>query len=433
MKSSPILGRREFLKGAATIGGGLIFTVAIPPAMRPSLAASITPHTFAPNAFIRVDREGIVTLMMPMAEMGQGVHTALAMLLAEELEVSLEQVKLEQAPSDDSLYANPILHIQSTGASTSIRAFWTPLRQAGAVARHLLLTAAARRWGVTPDSCQAKRGVVIHTSSLRQLRYGELVDAASALPVPSLGSVPLKHPNQFTVIGTSARRLDTPDKVVGRTQFGIDMKLPGMAIAAIAISPAFGGRLKSLNESAALAVRGVRQIVRLDNAVAAVADDTWAAKKALAAAAIQWDDGPNGKVSTAEVIRQLEEASAQPGAVARHDGDPDRAMASAARVVEAVYQVPFLAHAAMEPMNCTVHMHKDSCDIWVGTQVHFDPGTGCRADRPAKECGQSSQPIPRGRLRQASRARWQPSCGQDRAACGWTCEGDLEPGGGYPA
>jgi isoquinoline 1-oxidoreductase beta subunit len=324
---------------------------------------------FAPNAFIRVDHEDIVTLMMPMAEMGQGVHTALAMLLAEELEVSLERVKLQQAPSDDSLYANPILHTQSTGASTSIRAFWTPMRQAGAVARSLLLTAAARRWGVTPDSCQAKRGVVIHTSSSRQLRYGELVDAASALPVPSLGSVPLKHPSQFTVIGTSARRLDTPDKVVGRAQFGIDMKLPGMAIAAIAISPAFGGRPKSLNEAAALAVRGARQIVRLDNAVAAVADDTWAAKKALAAAAIQWDDGPNGQVSTAEVIRQLEEASAQPGAVARHDGDPDSAMASATRVVEAVYQVPFLAHAAMEPMNCTVHMHKDSCDIWVGTQV----------------------------------------------------------------
>jgi isoquinoline 1-oxidoreductase beta subunit len=368
MKSSAILGRREFLKDAAAIGGGLILTIAIPPAMRPSLAASAAPY-FAPNAFIRVDPEGIVTLMMPMAEMGQGVHTALAMLLAEELEVPLEQVKLEQAPSDDSLYANPILHVQSTGASTSIRAFWTPLRQAGAVARHLLLTAAAKRWDVTPDSCLAKRGVVIHISSSRQLRFSDLVHAAAALPVPSLDSVPLKHPSQFTLIGTSARRLDTPDKVVGRAQFGIDMKLPGMAIAAVAISPAFGGRLKSLNEAAALAVSGVRQIVRLDNAVAAVANDTWAAKKALAAAAIQWDDGPNGQVSTAQIIRQLEEASARPGAVARHDGDPDRAMASAAQVVEAVYQIPFLAHAAMEPMNCTVHMQKDSCDIWVGTQV----------------------------------------------------------------
>jgi isoquinoline 1-oxidoreductase subunit beta len=370
MKSSSILGRREFLKGAAAIGGGLILTVAIPPALRPSSAASTAPQAFAPNAFIRVDRKGIVTLMMPMAEMGQGVHTALAMLLAEELEVSLEQVKLlEQAPSDDSLYANPILHIQSTGASTSIRAFWTPLRQAGAVGRSLLLTAAATRWGVTPDSCQAKRGVIVHTSSSRQLKYGELVDAASALPVPSPHSVSLKHPNHFTLIGTSARRLDTPDKVVGRTQFGIDMMLPGMAFAAIAISPAFGGRPKSMNESAALAISGVRQIVRLDNAVAAVADNTWAAKKALAAAAIQWDDGPNGQVSTEQIIRQLEEASTLPGAVARHDGDPDRAMASAAQVVEAVYRVPFLAHAAMEPMNCTVHVRKDSCDIWVGTQV----------------------------------------------------------------
>jgi isoquinoline 1-oxidoreductase subunit beta len=369
MKSSAILGRREFLKDAVTIGGGLILTVAIPPAIRPSWAGSTTFHAFAPNAFIRVDPEGMVTLMMPMAEMGQGVHTALAMLLAEELEVSLEQVKLEQAPSDDSLYANPILHVQSTGASTSIRAFWTPLRQAGAVARHLLLTAAAGHWGVTPESCLAKRGEVIHISSSRHLRYGELVHAASVLPVPPLESVPLKHPSQFTLIGTFARRLDTPDKVVGRAQFGIDMKLPGMAIAAVAISPAFGGRVKSLNEAAALAVRGVRQMVCLDSAVAAVADDTWAAKKALAAAQIQWDDGPNGQVSSEQIIRQLEEASAHPGAVARHDGDAERAMTSAAQVVEAVYQLPFLAHAAMEPMNCTVHMHKDSCDIWVGTQV----------------------------------------------------------------
>jgi len=369
MKSLAILGRREFLKDAVTIGSGLVLSVAIPPAIRPSLADSAAFHAFAPNAFIRIDPEGMVTLMMPMAEMGQGVHTALAMLLAEELEVSLEQVKLEQAPSDDSLYANPILHVQSTGASTSIRAFWTPLRQAGAVARRLLLTAAASRWGVAPDSCLAKRGVVIHISSSRQLRYGELVHAAAVLPVPPLESVPLKHPSQFTLVGTSARRLDTPDKVVGRAQFGIDMKLPQMAIAAVAISPAFGGRLKSLNEEAALAVRGVRQMVRLVNAVAAVADDTWAAKKALAAAAIEWDDGPNGQVSSEQIIRQLEEASAHPGAVARHDGDPERAMMSAVRVVEAVYQLPFLAHAAMEPMNCTVHMHKDSCDIWVGTQV----------------------------------------------------------------
>jgi isoquinoline 1-oxidoreductase beta subunit len=301
--------------------------------------------------------------------MGQGIYTAMAMLLAEELEVGLDRVRLEHAPPNDALYANSILHIQTTGLSASVRAFWTPLRQAGAVGRTLLIEAAARQWGVDPGTCRAQRGAVVHLASSRRLDYGELADAAAALPVPARDSVTLKQPEDFTLIGTPARRLDAPDKVDGRAEFGIDTRLPGMKIAAIAISPVFGGKPKSVNEAAARAVKGVRQVVLIDEAVAVVADHMWAAKKGLTAAAIQWDEGANAAVDSAGIIRQLEEASQQPGVVARNEGDAAAALAGAAQRIDAVYQLPFLAHAAMEPMNCTVHARKDGCDIWVGTQA----------------------------------------------------------------
>src|SRR5712672_1399093 len=364
--SSIALDRRTFIKAGTALAGSLIIDFAIPLGERPAFAQA-APTPFAPNAFIRIDRQGAVTLVMPMVEMGQGVYTSMAMLLAEELEVGLDHVKLEHAPPNDALYANAILHRQTTGMSSSIRAFWTPLRQAGAVARTLLIAAAAKQWGVDPVACRAKHGVV--SAGSRQLSYGQLVDAAAALPVPTPDSVALKDPKDFTLIGAPAKRLDTPDKVNGRAVFGIDTKQPGMKVAAIAISPVFGGKPKSLDEAAARAVKGVRQVVRIDEAVAVVADHMWAAKKGLEAAAIQWDDGPNAKVSSADIVRQLEEASKQPGVVSRNEGDTEKALASAAQRLEAVYQLPFLAHAAMEPMNCTVHLRKDGCDIWVGTQA----------------------------------------------------------------
>src|SRR6202158_5820428 len=311
------LSRRAFLKVSGAATGGLLMSIKLPAQMREAEAADA--ERFAPNAFIRIDRQGAVTLVMPMVEMGQGIYTSLAMLLAEELEVGLDQVKLEHAPPNDALYANAILHRQLTGMSSSIRAFWTPLRQAGAVARTLLIAAAAKQWGVDPAVCLAKHGVV--SAGSRQLSYGQLVDAAAALPVPTPDSLALKDPKNFTLIGTPAKRLDTPDKVNGRAEFGIDTKQPGMKVAAIAISPVFGGKPKSLDEAAARAVKGVRQVVRIDEAVAVVADHMWAAKKGLEAAAIQWDDGPNAKVSSADIVRQLEEASKQPGVVARNEGD----------------------------------------------------------------------------------------------------------------
>jgi isoquinoline 1-oxidoreductase beta subunit len=361
--------RRSFLKAGAAVGGGLVINLALPLGLRPAFAAAATSPAFAPNAFIRIDRQGAVTLVMPMVEMGQGIYTAMAMLLAEELEVGLDQVRLEHAPPNDALYANSLLHIQTTGLSASIRAFWTPLRQAGAVGRTLLISAAATQWGVDPATCRAQHGAVLHSASSRRLGYGELADAAARLPVPARESVTLKEPKDFILIGTPAKRLDTPQKVDGRAEFGIDTRLPEMKIAAIAISPVFGGKPKSVNEAAARAVKGVRQVVRTDEAVAVVADHMWAAKKGLKDAAIQWDDGPNAKLDDASIVRQLEEASRQPGAVAHNEGDAAKALAGAARRIDAIYQMPFLAHAAMEPMNCTVHVREDLCEIWVGTQA----------------------------------------------------------------
>jgi isoquinoline 1-oxidoreductase beta subunit len=364
---TPFVGRRNFLKASAAFGGGLILSVALPSVLGSASAKAGASSRFAPNAFIGIDRQGAVTLVMPMVEMGQGTYTSLAMLLAEELEVGLDQVKLEHAPPNDALYANALLHIQTTGLSASIRAFWTPLRQAGAVARTLLIAAAAKQWRVDPAVCRARQGAV-STGSLR-LSYGQLVDEAAALPVPAPGSIALKDPKDFILIGTPAKRLDAPDKVNGRAEFGIDTKQPGMKVAAIAISPVLGGKPKLLDEAAARAVKGVRQVVRIDEAVAVVADHMGAARKGLAAAAIQWDDGPNANLSSADIVRQLEEASKQPGVVARNEGDAEKALAGAAQRLDATYQLPFLAHAAMEPMNCTVHVRKDGCDIWVGTQA----------------------------------------------------------------
>ena len=353
------VSRREFLIAGAAAGGGLLLGWRIE-------ARPLSP-VFAPNAFIRIGTDGRVTMIMGQVEMGQGMYTAMPMLLAEELEVGLDQVRLEHAPPDDKLYANPIFHFQATGGSTSVKGLYEPMRRAGATARTMLMAAAAKRWNVDPASCRAERGAVIHTPSHRRLSYGALAAAAAALPIPD--NVVLKRPEDFKLIGTPAKRLDTPDKVNGRAQFGIDVRLPGMKIATVAASPALGGTVAGLDEAKAMAIAGVRQIVKLDDVVAVVADHMWAAKQGLAALAIRWDDGPNAKVSTADVVRELDAASQQPGVVARKEGDAAAAIAGAAGKLEAVYQAPFLAHTTMEPINCTVHVRPDGCEVWTGSQV----------------------------------------------------------------
>ncbi len=362
--------RREILVAGAgaTAGGGLLIGWHVD--ARPRIVAKhaqATPLAFAPNAFIRIDRNGHVTLIVAQVEMGQGTFTSMPMLLAEELEVGLDQVRVENAPPDDKLYAIPGFGMQMTGSSISVRALYEPLRRAGATARTMLVAAAAQTWKVDPASCQAHRGVVTHGSSGRKLLYGALADKAATLPVPA--QVTLKEPNDFKLIGTPAKRIDTPAKVNGTAQFGIDVRLPSMKIATVAASPVVGGKMLDVDDSKAKAIKGVRQIVRLDDAVAVVADHMWAAKEGLRVLAIRWDDGPNGKVSTADVVKGLAAAAQTQGVVVRNEGDAPAAIAGSSRKFESEYEAPFLAHAAMEPINCTVHVRPDSCEVWTGSQV----------------------------------------------------------------
>ena len=358
------LSRRGFLQAGAAAGGGLVLNLNLPFAAGDAEAADV----FAPNAFIRIEPSGQIVLTMPYVEMGQGTYTSIPMLIAEELEVDLKQVRLEHAPPNEKLYGNPLIGgIQATGNSNAIRAAWQPLRQAGATARTMLIAVAAKRWKVDPATCRAQSGEVLHPPTRRSIKYGELLVDAARIPVPK--SVVLKRREDFKLIGMPAKRLDTPAKVNGTAVYGIDVRPPGVKIATLAQSPVFGGRLKNVDDTAAKAVKGVRQIVRLDDAVAVVADHMGAAKKGLAALVIEWDDGPHAKLNTQEIVGELEKATLNPGAVAQNIGDADKAMASAATEVEATYQVPFLAHATMEPMNCTVHVRKDGCEVWVGNQV----------------------------------------------------------------
>jgi isoquinoline 1-oxidoreductase beta subunit len=358
------VSRRGFLQVGAAAGGGLILGLRLPGAGDEAEAAETS---FAPNAFIRIELDGKIVLNMPYVEMGQGTYTSIPMLIAEELEVKLDQVRLEHAPPNEKLYVNPLLGVQATGNSNAIRGAWKPLREAGATARTMLVATAAKRWSVDVKSCRAQDGEVIHGPTGRRLTYGAL--AADAANMTVLGKVTLKSPGDFRLIGTPAKRLDTPAKVNGTAVYGIDGRPPRVKIATLAQSPVFGGRVKSVDDTAAKAVKGVRQIVRLDDAVAVVADHMGAALKGLAALKIEWDDGPLAELTTGDIAHELNQTTLGSGAVAQNIGDAEKAMASAATKVEAIYQVPFLAHATMEPMNCTAHVRKDECEIWIGSQA----------------------------------------------------------------
>jgi isoquinoline 1-oxidoreductase subunit beta len=357
------LSRRGFLQAGAAAGGGLMLSLSLPFGNGSAEPAD----AFVPNAFIRISGDGEIVMTMPYVEMGQGTYTSIPMLIAEELEVDLKQVRLEHAPPNEKLYANPLLGVQATGNSNAIRGAWQPLRQAGATARTMLIAAAAKKWNVDPASCRAQNGEVLHPPTGRSINYGALAGDAARMSVPE--SVTLKRAQDFRLIGTPAKRLDTPAKINGSAVYGIDVRPPGVKIATLAQSPVFGGRIKSVDDTAAKAVKGVRQIVRLEDAVAVVADHMGAAKKGLAALVIEWDDGQLANLSTNDIAGALEKATLNSGAVAQNVGDVDKAMASAATKVEATYQVPFLAHATMEPMNCTVHLRKDECEIWIGSQA----------------------------------------------------------------
>jgi isoquinoline 1-oxidoreductase beta subunit len=383
--TTPVSGpRRRFMQLGAAAGGGLLFGFSLfgcqekdgnrkePPPEKAvghaATAASNEAPGLARDAFIRIDRDGIVTFIVHKVEMGQGTFTALPMLLAEEMGADLGKVRLEQAPADNKLYSDPLLGGQVTGGSTSIRGAYKPMREAGAMVRTVLVQAAAQNWNVDPSTCQVVAGTVRHQDSGRSAGFGELVDAAARLPLPK--EVKLKHTADFTLVGKPMKRLDSAIKTNGQAQFGIDARLPNMAIATVAACPVPGGKLAGVDEQKALAVKGVRQVLKLDNAVAVVADHMWAAKQGLAAAAPRWDAGANGKLGTAAIVTDMMKASEKAGAVAENKGDALKALGQdGGRRVDALYELPFLAHATMEPMNCTVDLREDRCELWLGTQV----------------------------------------------------------------
>jgi len=358
----PRLTRRAFLGAGLGVGGALLVGFHVPAAG----AAAAGKGPFAPNAFIRIDRNGAITLIMPQVEMGQGVYTSVAMILAEELDAAFEQVTLEHAPPNDKLYGNPVFGIQVTGNSNSIRAFWMPLRKAAAQARDLLVQAASRVWKVDPSGIRTESSTAIHEASGKRLAYAALIDHVDGL-TPSKNP-PLKDPKDFKLIGKPLKRLDTPDKVVGKAVYGIDVMPPGVKFATIAACPVFGGKVGKVDDSKAKTVPGVRQVLVLDEFVAVVGDHMWAAKQGLGALDITWNEGSNAAISSADVWKQARAASEQEGAVAKIVGDAAKALTQG-EVHEAVYELPFLAHATMEPLNCTVHVTPTSCEVWVGIQV----------------------------------------------------------------
>ncbi len=373
MSVSASVTRRQFVLISAAVGGALVLGVAL--RHRKQIVPGAAPARGRLNAYVRIDPGGRITLVMPKVEMGQGTYTSLPMLIAEELEVDLAAITVEAAPPDPAVYgfavdpAAPegIERDQSTGTSLSIIQCWTPLRQAGATARLMLIQAAAKRWSVPVDTCHAQRGEVIHAGSGRRLPYAALAAAAAALPVPA--APPLKAAKDFRLIGRATPRRDTPAKVDGSALFGIDVRPPNSKVALIALSPVEGGTILELASDAALAVRGVRQVVNEGDVIAVVADDTWAAMKGMKALAPRWNDGPNAAVQQAAIVADLEAAVHEAGAVAVSKGKPAQATARAVTHVEAIYQQPFLAHATLEPMNCTIDWREDVCEIWVGTQA----------------------------------------------------------------
>ena len=362
------LGRREFIKATVLAGGGWLLAVPLGAgaAHRPRHhATKHPPEGSSLTAYIRITAGGEITLIMPKVEMGQGTFTSLPMLLAEELEVGLDQIRTEQSPADPAVYGFD--GDQSTGGSTSVMQCWLPLRTAGASARTMLLSAAASAWHVEPASCTAAGGEVTHVPTGRRKSYGALAAAAARLPVPT--GVALKDPKDFRLIGRTQARLDTPSKSDGTARFGIDVHLPRLRYAAIARSPVEGGRVVALDRVAAKAVAGVTQVVSEEDFVAVVADHTWAALRGLEALAVKWDGGPNAAVQQSHLVAELEAAVARDGAIANRVGDAEQALAGAAQVHEATYYQPFLAHATMEPMNATVHWHDGLCEVWAGTQA----------------------------------------------------------------
>ncbi len=368
---SSTISRREFVETTA----GLVLSFYLPGR---AVAAPAPDAPFAPNAWLRIGPDGIVTLTLDKSEMGQGSQTGLAQILADELEADWSKVRLGPVPENPAGWSRRM----STGGSTAIHGSWDLLRKAGATARQMLITAAAQTWDVDRTSCRAEAGAVIHTPTKRRLSYGRLAARAATLPVPQ--DVPLKDPKDFRLIGTRATRLDTPAKVDGSAVYGIDVTVPGLLVASIERCPVFGGTVKRYDATKAKGMPGVRAVVELEPSpwtgkdgawgvgcaagVAVVADTYWHAFQGRKALEIQWNEGDAASLGSDGIRAELARLADQPGVEAKKVGDPAAALAAAAQRVEAVYEVPFLHHATMEPMTCTAHVQTDGCDVWAPTQ-----------------------------------------------------------------
>jgi isoquinoline 1-oxidoreductase subunit beta len=355
--------RRDFIKTGALVTGGLVIAFTVPGARRFAQAERTPAGPFAPNAFLRVGTDDSVTVLLAHSEMGQGIWTALPMLIAEELDADWSKIRVEHAPAAPA-YAHTAFGMQMTGGSSSTWSEFERCRQAGAGARAMLVAAAAQRFGVSPADCRTENGMVIAGS--KRARYGELAEAAAKLPAPK--TVSLKDPKDWKLIGKPTKRLDTPEKITGRARFGIDVQFPGLLTAVVARPPVFGGTVKSLDDSKAKAVPGVRSVVRVPTGVAVVADHFWAAKLGRDALEIDWDLGPNARLDSAALREEFSRVAGTKGTTAAQAGDVAGAFAKAAKTIEADYAVPYLAHATMEPLNATVRISRNKCEIWTGTQ-----------------------------------------------------------------
>ena len=362
MDATLTTSRRGFLKSGA--GAALTIGFALPATGWSARLEAATPAVFAPNAWLRLTGDGTVTVLCGSAEMGQGVLTAIPMLLAEELDANWKRVRVQQAPVDQA-YNNPMFGMQATGGSTTVRAHWEPLRKAGAAAREMLLTAAAAQWKVPAAECRTEAGQVIHKSG-KQLAYGALVPAAMKLAVPAEPT--LKDAKDFRILGKRTRRLDTPAKLDGSAKYGIDAQLPGLLVAVMARAPQPGAKPAKVDDSKAKAVKGVQQIITIPHGVAVLAEGYWAAKKGRDALAIDWDLGAAKDLSTAKVSDMLATGASQADAIALDAGNVKDAAANSASTLDASYEAPYLAHACMEPMNCTAWVRGDTVEIWAGTQ-----------------------------------------------------------------
>jgi isoquinoline 1-oxidoreductase beta subunit len=361
--------RREFLKAGAALGGGLLISLYVPE-FAPAARSAAKP--VALNAFVRIGTDESVTVISNHSEMGQGIYTSLPMLLNEELEADWARVRVESSPVD-AVYNHTVFGIMMTGGSTTTNSEYDRFRKMGAMARIMLVAAAAQSWGVDAQTCRAEKGFVIHTASRRRASYGSLAEAAARIAAPT--DIPLKDPKDFTLVGKPVHRLDTPSKTNGSAQFGLDVYIPGMLTAVVARAPVFGGKVVSFNADKAKAIPGVVNVVQVPSGVAVVAKGFWPAKLGREKLEINWDDGPGAAISTVEMRANFSALSKTPGLVARKVGDPAGALASAAKTITAEYEVPYLAHCMMEPLNTVVDLHEDRCEIWTGTQFQ----TGDRA------------------------------------------------------